>query len=202
MRSPVTVEDLIMIVNEKFRDDPKIGKMFEKCFSNTLNTTVKKINDGTTFVITGDIPAMWLRDSVCQIRPYLILAQNNTEIADMIAGLVARQVDFILKDPYANAFNEFENGAGHQDDRTDMKPYIWERKYEIDSLCFPIQLSYLYWKNTGRTDILQRSGNLLLKLLSTHLLQNRIMKINQRTSLKDRIVLTRTPCQEMEREHL
>ena len=153
MRSPATVEDLVMIVKEKFNDDPKIGKMFEKCFSNTLNTTVKKIKDGTTFVITGDIPAMWLRDSVCQLRPYLILAQNNTEIADMIAGLVARQVDFILQDPYANAFNESENGAGHQDDHTDMKPYIWERKYEIDSLCFPIQLSYSYWKNTGRTDI-------------------------------------------------
>ena len=76
MRSPVTVEDLVMIVKEKFKDDPKIGKMFEKCFSNTLNTTVKKIKDGTTFVITGDIPAMWLRDSVCQLRPYLILAQN------------------------------------------------------------------------------------------------------------------------------
>jgi len=153
MKPPATVEDLIAIVKNEFKEDPKIGVMFEKCFSNTLNTTVKSMSDGTTFVITGDIPAMWLRDSVCQIRPYLILAQNNTEIATMVSGLVARQVDFILKDPYANAFNETENGAGHQEDGTDMKPFIWERKYEIDSLCFPIQLSYLYWKNTKRTDI-------------------------------------------------
>ena len=153
MKRPVTVEDMIALIKYEFKEDPKIGAMFEKCFSNTLNTTVKPMPDGTTFVITGDIPAMWLRDSVCQIRPYLILAQNNTEIADLVAGLVARQMDFIIKDPYANAFNETDNGAGHQEDGTDMKPFIWERKYEIDSLCFPIQLSYLYWKNTKRTDI-------------------------------------------------
>lgn len=153
MKKIATVEEMIEAVKCEFQDDEKIGKMFEKCFSNTLNTTVKKLSDETTFVITGDIPAMWLRDSVCQLRPYLILAQNNEEIADTIAGLIKRQMDFISKDPYANAFNEESNGMGHQEDYTDMKPFIWERKYEIDSLCFPLQFSYLYWKNTGRTDV-------------------------------------------------
>ncbi|PEF14773.1 metal-independent alpha-mannosidase, partial [Bacillus cereus] len=57
-------------------------------------------------------------------------------------------------DPYANAFNESENFAGHQTDHTNFnehKGWIWERKYEIDSLCYPIQLAYLVYKNTGYT---------------------------------------------------
>ena len=94
---------------------------------------------------------MWLRDSACQVRPYLILAGEDEKFADMIEGLVHRQMECILKDPYANAFNEEANGNCWRHDRTDMGPEIWERKYEIDSLCFPIQLSYLLWKNTGRT---------------------------------------------------
>jgi meiotically up-regulated gene 157 (Mug157) protein len=153
MNKNTTVEAMIEAVKNEFPNDEKIGKMFEKCFSNTLNTTVKTLSDGTTFVITGDIPAMWLRDSVCQLRPYLILAKENKEIADTIAGLIKRQMDFISKDSYANAFNEDENNMGHQKDKTDMKPFIWERKYEVDSLCFPLQFSYLFWKNTKRMDI-------------------------------------------------
>lgn len=66
--------------------------MFERCYSNTLDTTVKKMEDGSTYVITGDIPAMWLRDSVAQLRPYLVPAQNDPELADLIAGLIRRPV--------------------------------------------------------------------------------------------------------------
>lgn len=146
-----SIDNLIITVKEKFKDDKKIAEMFEKCILNTINTTVKRMEDDTTYVLTGDIPAMWLRDSVCQIRPYLVLANEDKEIADMIEGLVERQFRYILIDPYANAFNESANKAGHQTDLTDMKPEVWERKYEIDSLCFPIQLSYLLYKNTGRT---------------------------------------------------
>ena len=146
-----SIDKLINTVKETFKDDKKIGDMFEKCFLNTINTTIKRMEDKTSYVLTGDIPAMWLRDSVCQVRPYLVLANEDSEIADMIEGLVERQFRYILVDPYANAFNEEANGAGHQNDLTDMKPDVWERKYEIDSLCFPIQLSYLLYKNTGRT---------------------------------------------------
>ena len=146
-----SVNDLISKVKENLKDDVKLGEMFEKCFLNTINTTIKRMDDNTTYVFTGDIPAMWLRDSVCQVRPYLVLANEDKEIADMIEGLVERQFRYILVDPYANAFNENANNKGHQSDLTEMKPEIWERKYEIDSLCFPIQLSYLLYKNTGRT---------------------------------------------------
>lgn len=127
-----------------------VAERFERCLANTWNTTLKKQADGTTFVITGDIPAMWLRDSAAQVRPFLT-ASEDPEVGDLIEGVVRRQFDFLLKDPYANAFNESDNGYGHQDDETDSGPWIWERKYEIDSLCYPIQLAYLLWKNAGRT---------------------------------------------------
>ena len=130
--------------------------MFTNCFPNTLDTTVhfRHFEDGRldTFVYTGDIHAMWLRDSVAQLRPYLVPAQNDPELADLIAGLIRRQFMCINIDPYANAFNEGPNGNCWEKDETDMGPWIWERKYEIDSLCYPLQFSYLFWKNTGRTD--------------------------------------------------
>ncbi|MEO3945933.1 glycoside hydrolase family 125 protein [Gorillibacterium sp. CAU 1737] len=140
---------MVSRIKEALKDEPKLARMFENCFTNTILTTIKEKEDGTTFVITGDIPAMWLRDSAAQVRPYLVLAEEDEGIAKMIAGLVEQQMTFVLKDPYANAFNEEANGKGHQEDRTAMNPWIWERKYEIDSLAYPIQLGYLLWKNSG-----------------------------------------------------
>lgn len=146
------MERLLKDVREKLAGDTKLAEMFENCYTNTLDTTVKKMEDGTTYVITGDIPAMWLRDSVAQLRPYLILAAEDNEIADLLVGLVRRQFWYINIDPYANAFNETANGNCWEKDETEMSPWIWERKYEIDSLCYPLQFSYLIWKNTGRCD--------------------------------------------------
>jgi len=134
----------------------RTADMFERCLANTWKTTLKQKDDGTTFVITGDIPAMWLRDSAAQVRPFLVLAEDP-EVRDMIQGVVRRQFDYILRDPYANAFNDSPSGAGHQKDVTDMSPWVWERKYEIDSLCYPIQLSYLLWKNAGSSDHLDEN---------------------------------------------
>ncbi|MEI5994398.1 glycoside hydrolase family 125 protein [Candidatus Enterococcus mansonii] len=125
---------------------------FNAAFANTLTTTVRQQEDGTTFLLTGDIPAMWLRDSTAQVRPYLVIAKEDEALAKMICGLVQRQFFYITIDPYANAFNETPNNAGHQTDHTEMNPWIWERKYEIDSLCYPVQLAYLLFKNTGLTE--------------------------------------------------
>ena len=61
---PKSIQELILSLREKLKDEPEIVDMFERCYSNTLDTTVKKMEDGSTYVITGDIPAMWLRDSV------------------------------------------------------------------------------------------------------------------------------------------
>lgn len=107
---------------------------------------------------------MWLRDSVAQLRPYLVPAQNDPELADLIAGLIRRQFMCINIDPYANAFNEGPNGNCWEKDETDMGPWIWERKYEIDSLCYPLQFSYLSGRiQEERISLTRFSGRVLTK---------------------------------------
>lgn len=150
---PNSVKNFMADITEKCGEEHKgWAENFNAAFANTLLTTVKRHEDGTTFLLTGDIPAMWLRDSTAQVRPYLVIAKEDDDMADMISGLVKKQFFYINIDPYANAFNETANGAGHQTDHTEMNDWIWERKYEIDSLCYPVQLAYLLYKNTGRTD--------------------------------------------------
>lgn len=133
----------------------ELGWLFENCFPNTLDTTVfYEEHNGIpdTYVITGDIDAMWLRDSSAQVHPYVPLAAKDKKLQQLIAGVINRQVKCILKDPYANAFYKDENQVSEwKSDLTDMKPGIHERKWEIDSLCFPIRLAHGYWKTTGDT---------------------------------------------------
>lgn len=126
---------------------------FNKAFANTLTTTVRRESDGSTFLVTGDIPAMWLRDSTAQMRPYLPIAKDDPDLAELIGGLSRRQSFYITIDPYANAFNETANGASwDKNDKTDRtSPWLWERKYELDSLCYPMQLAWLLYRNTGYT---------------------------------------------------
>lgn len=150
-KNPESVQKILEEVKAAMSDEPRLAEIFENCYTNTLDTTVKKMPDGTTYVLTGDIPAMWLRDSTAQLRPYLIPAAQDGELAELIEGLVKRQFSYICIEPYANAFNEEASGACWEKDYEEQSPWVWEQKYEIDSLCYPLQLSYLLWKNTGRT---------------------------------------------------
>lgn len=143
------MEHFISQVRQRSQDCPELMKIFENCYMNTFNTTIKNMGDGTVHVITGDIPAMWLRDSTAQVRPYLFCAKENDKIKKLIAGVVRRQFKYVCIDEYANAFNELPNGACWEKDDPEQNPWVWERKFEIDSLCYPIQLAYLLWKNTG-----------------------------------------------------
>lgn len=152
-------------VKEAFPNQDKVHDLFAACYVNTYSTTLQKLNDGTTFVITGDIPAMWLRDSAAQVRPYLMAANEDEDIKNMLAGVVNRQIEFVLHDPYANAFNASASGERYNEDNTDMTPYIWERKYEVDSLCYPIQLAYLLWKTTGDTTHLNENFRKAVKTI-------------------------------------
>lgn len=136
---------------EKIRDE-KIRKMFVQCFMSTFETTVQLDDDGSCFVITGDIPAMWLRDSSAQVNHYIPFAKDSEEAYKVIKGLISRQMNCILYDAYANAFNREANGLGHQKDKTEMSPMVWERKYEIDSLCYPVKLAYRFWKEADTTE--------------------------------------------------
>ena len=136
--------------------NPYLAWMFENCFPNTLDTTVhfRKTNGKPdTFVYTGDIHAMWLRDSGAQVWPYVQLANNDPKLREMLEGVIRRQFICINIDPYANAFNDGPVGGEWQSDMTDMKKELHERKWEIDSLCYPIRLAYRYWKVTGDTSI-------------------------------------------------
>lgn len=138
--------------------DPELSWLFENCYPNTLDTTVhvSHINGKPdTFVITGDINAMWLRDSAAQVWPYLPLTKKDESLRKLIEGVIRRHTKCILIDPYANAFN-FDNKPEHNPwagDLTQMKPELHERKWEIDSLCYPIRLAYHYWKITGDTSV-------------------------------------------------
>lgn len=135
----------------------KLAWMFENCFPNTIDTTVhyRKGADGKndTFVYTGDIHAMWLRDSGAQVWPYVQLANDDPALKAMLEGVIRRQLKCILLDPYANAFNDGPTGGEWMSDLTEMIPDVHERKWEIDSLCYPIRLAYEYWKVTGDTSI-------------------------------------------------
>jgi len=148
------VERTIARVKSKI-GNKEIAWMFENCFPNTLDTTVDFEMVGgrpDTYVITGDIDAMWLRDSSAQVWPYLPLTKEDDALKQLIAGVINRQSRCILKDPYANAFYKDEKKISDwKSDATDMKPGVHERKWEIDSLCYTIRLAYAYWKTTGDT---------------------------------------------------
>ncbi|MDR1437127.1 MAG: glycoside hydrolase family 125 protein [Candidatus Symbiothrix sp.] len=140
----------------KLLKNAKLSWMFANCFPNTIDTTVHyRVQDGKddTFVYTGDIHAMWLRDSGAQVFPYIRLAGEDPALQKMLAGVIHRQTRCILIDPFANAFNDGPAGGEWQSDLTDMKPELHERKWEIDSLCYTIRLAYEYWKATGDTSV-------------------------------------------------
>jgi len=152
------VENEIVRIKKKLTN-AKLAWMFENCFPNTLDTTVRyRKTDGKddTVVYTGDIHAMWLRDSGAQVWPYVQLANQDKELKAMLAGTIRRQFKCIIIDPYANAFlDPHDPDPDHQwmEDMTDMKLELHERKWEIDSLCYPLRLAYHYWKTTGDTSI-------------------------------------------------
>jgi len=133
--------------------NPELTWLFENCFPNTLDTTVYfKEEQGRpdTYVITGDIDAMWLRDSSAQVWPYLQFVNEDKPLKNLIAGVINHQTKCILKDPYANAFYGDPQKVGEwKSDHTEMRPGVHERKWEIDSLCYPIRLAFHYWKKTG-----------------------------------------------------
>lgn len=138
--------------------NPRLAWMFVNCYPNTLDTTVHYDEQGAdgqpdTFVYTGDIHAMWLRDSGAQVFPYVRLASRDPHLARMIQGVILRQFRCINLDPYANAFNREPNPDGPWMRDTGMRPELHERKYEIDSSCYPIRLAYEYWQATGDTSI-------------------------------------------------
>lgn len=160
-------------VEQKIREiraasNPELGRLFENCFPNTLDTTVtykEKGGEPDTFVITGDINAMWLRDSTAQVWPYLGLIPDDPKLKSLIAGLVRRQTECIQIDPYANAFNDGPGTSHWASDHTRMLPELHERKWEIDSLCWPIRLAYGYYKITNDASVFDDGWKTAMRLV-------------------------------------
>ena len=86
-----------------------------------------------------------------QVMPYIPYASQDPELLSMVEGLIGRHARSVLIDSYANAYNFNASGDGHQSDvRTPpMSASIFEGKYEIDSLCAFLKLSYWTWKLTS-----------------------------------------------------
>ena len=151
--------------------DRELAQIFSNCFPNTLDTTVFQSEiDGRpdTFVITGDIDAMWLRDSSAQLYPYVAFAAKDQQLSRLIEGAIHRLTRSILLDPYANAFTRDANTPALSwslQDHTQMKPGVAERKWEIDSLCYPVRLAHHYWKSTGSTAVFDSSWHEATRLI-------------------------------------
>ena len=117
-------------------------------------------DDRTTYVQTGDIPAMWLRDSSAQTIPYIAFQPAYPILRARFAGVIERNARNVLSDPYANAFSA--------DYRT------WERKWEIDSLAFPVLLAWIYWQQTGdRTIFTDHLHNAFTTIVRVYLCEER-----------------------------
>ncbi len=137
--------------------DRELARMFAQCFPNMLDTTVHAMAPGgvpDTYVVTGDIDAMWLRDSSAQVSAYLPFAKDDAKLRAMLEGVVRRHAALVLRDPYANSFTKDVTDrplswAVH--DRTKMLPGVAERKWEVDSLCYVLRLAHGFWKATGDT---------------------------------------------------
>jgi meiotically up-regulated gene 157 (Mug157) protein len=165
--SPV-VEETIDRVGARIADE-ELAWMFRNCYPNTLDTTVDfEIIDGKpdTFIITGDIDAMWLRDSTAQVWPYMSLISKEEKLKKLVAGLVNRQVKCVLLDPYANAFyKDFSRESHWKEDIPKPAPGIHERKWEIDSLCYVIRLAWHYFQRTGDTSIFDEDWDKAMRLI-------------------------------------
>ncbi len=107
------------------------------------------VNDGSVYVITGDIDHMWLRDSAAQVSHYIGLARDDVQVQMLIEGVIRRQIHFISVDPYANSFKIALHRYPTPEDKLLRRGgHVATGNYELDSLCYFLRLSYLYWETT------------------------------------------------------
>jgi meiotically up-regulated gene 157 (Mug157) protein len=111
-----------------------LDRLYLTAFDEAIGRHATTQRDGTTYVSTGDIDADWLRDSSAIVRPYIRFSTHDGRVAAKLRGVVARQAKYILIDPYANAFTSRYSVA--------------ERKFEIDSLLYPIWFAAAYYRQT------------------------------------------------------
>ena len=169
---------------------PELAPFFKNCFLNTIETTVAKLDDGGYFVITGDIPAMWLRDSASQLSHYIRFANEDEDLKEIIRSVIAKHAYYINIDPYANAFNAVPNSKSHKDETDFYHDLIWERKYEVDSLCASIYLAYQYYMQTLDASIFTEEFHDMLEVIIA------VFKLEQNHFQESRYFFNRTDCPE------
>ncbi|KAH6678576.1 hypothetical protein B0J14DRAFT_326100 [Halenospora varia] len=164
------VEDTIKDMQSVIKD-PDLYRLFQNSFPNTLDTAVKwrgyaanNSDEELTFLITGDINAMWLRDSANQMQSYLPLVKANSShdsLASLYRGVINLQARYINEAPHCNSFQPpVESGIGpskNQDLPDNFTPpapntTIFECKYELDSLAAFLEISTNYYEATGDID--------------------------------------------------
>ncbi len=158
-----TITARIAPLEERLVIYPDLQRVFHNAFLNTVETTMT-MESGDTFILTGDIHAMWQRDSTAQIMHYIRFA-DEPDVAQMIEGLIARQAKNTIIDPYANAFNQEPSDYKPFDDTPRASDWVWERKYEIDSVCYPVHLAWLYHQQTGSTAFLTDDFKKALRII-------------------------------------
>ena len=147
--------------------DPDLARLFENTFPNTLDTAIRwtglaenTTDEELTFIITGDIPAMWLRDSANQLQPYapLLTAEKNDTLAALFRGAINLQARYMTMDAYCNAFQApAESGISPQINAVDTVfpgydlQAIYQCSYQLDSLAAFLQLSVDYHNATSDT---------------------------------------------------
>eukprot|EP00300_Choanocystis_sp_HF-7_P011180 c17345_g1_i2.p1 GENE.c17345_g1_i2~~c17345_g1_i2.p1 ORF type:complete len:484 (-),score=91.69 c17345_g1_i2:750-1991(-) len=137
-----------------------MASMYETCTCLTMDTAMHRMsssenhNREETFVATGDIPDMWLRDSSGQIRPYAALATADEALQDVLEGVMRLQQRFFLEDPYGNAFRPHFRAKTGLLGGNDVGGWVATRNYELDSVGCVISMLHHYWKATGRTGAL------------------------------------------------
>ena len=136
--SAVELESIAKAAAAYQNTNPNLQAMYRAALLNTSRqATIAP--DGTAYVKTGDIPAEWLRDASAQVRPYLFFAKSDIAVSSLLRGIIAREGKYLQVDPYANAFT--------------IDYRVWEQKFELDSLAYPIELAWTYWKQTGDASI-------------------------------------------------
>ena len=146
LQIPLAITKSLQILESKVSEARY--KLAEGAIERLFSSTLTRAADGSIFVITGDIPAMWLRDSTWQVRP-LLAAANDLEVAQLIADVSKRQIEYVLLDPYANAFNPEADGNCWHKDFPNQSPWVFERKFELDSLAAVLDLATRLYFESG-----------------------------------------------------